>query len=308
MKLAEDTLICFLTTMGNDNHPESLLELSTNLDRPLDHTTSQVKAKKKKCKRNASSLQLQTNHYKHIGEVPIALRKYWHQRYNIFSLYDHGICMTEDAWFGVTPEPVANVIADFMATHCPSDKSILIDMFSGAGGNTISFALSSCWSRVIGIDRDSEVVQCAKENAKIYGVEDHIEWVEGDSFECLTNLLQDTRKSCVIFASPPWGGPGYVANEIFDVESMEPYPLGKLQEAIRSVTEDYALFLPRTSDVRQVAAAMKAGEHANAVQYCVSGASKVRSIDKVMADVLELIMNRASAFTTVLWVLKVVDT
>jgi trimethylguanosine synthase len=33
--------------------------------------------------------------------------RYWQQRHSIFSKYDEGICMTDDAWFGVTPEPVA---------------------------------------------------------------------------------------------------------------------------------------------------------------------------------------------------------
>ena len=33
--------------------------------------------------------------------------RYWQQRYDIFSRYDDGVWMTDDAWFGVTPEPVA---------------------------------------------------------------------------------------------------------------------------------------------------------------------------------------------------------
>jgi len=33
--------------------------------------------------------------------------RYWHQRYDLFSRYDEGIWMTDDAWFGVTPEAVA---------------------------------------------------------------------------------------------------------------------------------------------------------------------------------------------------------
>lgn len=33
--------------------------------------------------------------------------RYFAQRYSIFSLYDEGVLLTEDAWFGVTPEPVA---------------------------------------------------------------------------------------------------------------------------------------------------------------------------------------------------------
>lgn len=62
-------------------------------------------------------------HYEEASEVPSNIRKYgcvkvlvysysppyryWQQRYNIWSKYDEGILMTDDAWFGVTPEPVA---------------------------------------------------------------------------------------------------------------------------------------------------------------------------------------------------------
>lgn len=47
------------------------------------------------------------HHYDNAEEVPFEISKYWHQRYDIFSKYDEGIWMTDDAWFGVTPEPVA---------------------------------------------------------------------------------------------------------------------------------------------------------------------------------------------------------
>ena len=33
--------------------------------------------------------------------------RYWGQRYSIFERYDDGIFMTDDDWFGVTPEPIA---------------------------------------------------------------------------------------------------------------------------------------------------------------------------------------------------------
>ena len=46
-------------------------------------------------------------HYTSVEEVPFEISKYWHQRHEIFSKYDEGIWMTDDAWFGVTPEPVA---------------------------------------------------------------------------------------------------------------------------------------------------------------------------------------------------------
>ena len=33
--------------------------------------------------------------------------RYWQQRYTIFPYYDDGFYLTHDAWFGVTPEPIA---------------------------------------------------------------------------------------------------------------------------------------------------------------------------------------------------------
>lgn len=68
----------------------------------------------------------EVHHYNHISEVPWDIQKcdprsllppspakltgspsYWRQRHNIFSKYDQGVWLTDDAWFGVTPEPVA---------------------------------------------------------------------------------------------------------------------------------------------------------------------------------------------------------
>jgi hypothetical protein len=38
------------------------------------------------------------------------ISRYWFQRFKIWEKYDKGIWMTEDAWFGVTPEPIAKYI------------------------------------------------------------------------------------------------------------------------------------------------------------------------------------------------------
>ena len=86
------------------------------------------------------------HHYNEAEEVPFELSKYWHQRYKIFSKYDEGIWMTDDAWFGVTPEPIANAIAEHVAT-APAERTVLIDAFAGAGGNTIAFARSGRWKQ-----------------------------------------------------------------------------------------------------------------------------------------------------------------
>jgi trimethylguanosine synthase len=73
----------------------------------------------------------EVHHYTNRSEVPWDIQKYapmsvsnhlsastnwslqcsyWAQRYKIFSKYDAGIWLTDDAWFGVTPEPVAKFV------------------------------------------------------------------------------------------------------------------------------------------------------------------------------------------------------
>ena len=42
-----------------------------------------------------------------LGKKGSEVPRYFQQRYDIFSKYDDGIWLTDDAWFGVTPEPVA---------------------------------------------------------------------------------------------------------------------------------------------------------------------------------------------------------
>lgn len=74
------------------------------------------------------------------------------------------------------------------------------------GGNTIAFAISRRWETIYAIEKDPEVLACAKHNAEIYGVADRIYWYEGDCHDLLGNDLKDIVGDSVIFASPPWGG------------------------------------------------------------------------------------------------------
>src|SRR6266498_4633200 len=97
-------------------------------------------------------------------------------------------------------------IAEHVADSVPKDKCILIDAFAGAGGNAIAFARSGKWRRVYAIEKDPNILECAKHNAEIYGVQDRITWFEGDCFEIIKTQLKDLGEYCVIFASPPWGG------------------------------------------------------------------------------------------------------
>lgn len=211
----------------------------------------------------------------------------------------------------MTPETIATRIAQDMGQIISSDKTTLVDLFAGVGANTIAFAQSGIWERIIAVERDAATLACAQHNAELYEVDQYIEWVHGDSFEVLKYLTTPSSSSTVehgedvasattssepaskkrkkgsfddtlkkvdvsktaLFGSPPWGGPGYTTDTIFDLSGMEPYNLATMHAAYRRM--DHALFLPRTSDLRQVARLVPTnGPKIEVVQYCLKGASK----------------------------------
>lgn len=197
--------------------------------------------------------------------------------------------MTQDAWYGVTPEPVATQIARDLSSIISPSRTTVIDLFAGVGANAISLALAMAedgttprWEKVVAIELDAPTLACAQHNASLHGVADDIIWVLGDNFKYLDALLNSPEKldhdlqvdvaSTALFASPPWGGPGYRTDEIFNLSTMEPYNLDKLHGAYRAM--DHALYLPRTSDLRQIAKLVPDGHKIEVVQYCVEGASK----------------------------------
>uniref|UniRef100_A0A182JU33 Trimethylguanosine synthase n=1 Tax=Anopheles christyi TaxID=43041 RepID=A0A182JU33_9DIPT len=169
-----------------------------------------------------------------------SLLKYWYKRFSLFSLFDSGIRLDRESWFSVTPEKVATHTAE----RCRSD--LIIDAFCGCGGNTIQFAFSC--QKVIAIDIDPKKIEMAKHNAAVYGVADRIEFIVGDFMQ-----LVDRLKADVVFLSPPWGGPGYLKDEVYDLEqSLLPVPATQLMDAAQRVSKNIALYLPRNSNTQQL--------------------------------------------------------
>ena len=55
---------------------------------------------------------------------------------------------------------------------------------------------------------------------------------------------------------------------------MQPYSLSYLHQSFSSMTKDVVLYLPRTSDLRQVAKYAESQEKLCVTHYCMNGASK----------------------------------
>jgi len=55
---------------------------------------------------------------------------------------------------------------------------------------------------------------------------------------------------------------------------MQPYSLQSLHSSFSAITKDVVLYLPRTSDLRQLARQVKKDEKLKVTHYCMHGASK----------------------------------
>lgn len=135
---------------------------------------------------------------------------------------------------------------------------MIVDLFCGCGGNAIQFA-QTC-RQVIAIDIDPIKIECAKQNAKIYGVEDKIEWILGDAIQLLPSLRAD-----VVFLSPPWGGPEYLQKETFILDRIR---LGnttgtELLRLAQQVTPNVAYYLPRNVMTHEIELAQQVCEYEN---------------------------------------------
>ncbi|KAM5158394.1 trimethylguanosine synthase isoform 1-T1 [Mantella aurantiaca] len=172
------------------------------------------------------------------------LAKYWAQRYRLFSRFDEGIKLDEEGWFSVTPEKIAEHIAQ-RVRQCIKN-AVVVDAFCGVGGNAIQFALAGM--RVIAVDIDPIKLELAYNNAQVYGVTDQIEFIRADYMRVASDLKADA-----VFLSPPWGGPDYVSAEIFDIKTMMNLDGFEVFQLSQQITRNIIYFVPRNTDVEQVA-------------------------------------------------------
>ena len=200
----------------------------------------------KRKSRGGSSYQMRVP--KHVtDEHGTGIEKYWAQRYRYFSRFDEGVRLDREGWFSVTPEKIAEHIAE----RCQGD--VVVDAFCGVGGNAIQFALTC--EHVIAIDIDPVRLECARHNASVYGVEERISFVLGDFFQLAPSLKAD-----VVFLSPPWGGPDYINTKVFDIETMiMPVSGSEMFRYASMITKNVAFFLPRNVDIEQVVSLVQPG-------------------------------------------------
>ena len=161
-----------------------------------------------------------------------------------------------------------------------------------------------CFSTVIALDTSPTRLALARHNAQIYGVADRIEFILSDYLSFAKSYLSlpssskpqsenshQARKIDVVFLSPPWGGPSYLAgfdddtsgslthsssqiapptppspssssgHPTYSLSSILPIHGAQLFDLTRRITRNIAFYLPRNTRLDEVSALALSGEN-----------------------------------------------
>ena len=177
---------------------------------------------------------------------------YFIQRYYLFSKYDEGIKLDEESWFSVTPEEVSKYIANKIT----NPNQIIIDGFSGCGGNIIQFCKNNL---TIANDIDEEKIKMAKHNSKIYNCNDNNLKFSVNNFlelsfediKKLSNKNDITTDDTTLFLSPPWGGVNY-KNITYQMKEQITPNINDIMIHSKKLSNNIILFLPRNIDINEL--------------------------------------------------------
>lgn len=101
---------------------------------------------------------------------------------------------------------------------------------------------------MIAVDIDPKKIELAKNNAAIYGVSEKIKFIVGDIIKLAPMLKADA-----VFLSPPWGGPSYLKERVYDLEkTLKPVPFSTLINACMNISPNIAVYLPKNVDTYDV--------------------------------------------------------
>lgn len=115
-----------------------------------------------------------------------------------------GVILDEEMRLGLTPEQLALALGqkakstiEARARQLGTAPLVVVDACCGAGGNAIGFARAGL--RVIAIEPDPVRLAAARHNARLYGVSEQIELIEGDARDHLA-----ARRAGLWFLDVPW--------------------------------------------------------------------------------------------------------
>jgi trimethylguanosine synthase len=79
-------------------------------------------------------------------------------------------------------------------------------------------------------------------------------------------------------------GTEYGVDNVFDLTKMQPYNLDMLYKSFTKYSSEVVLYLPRNSDLNQIARYAKDGKNLEVAHYAIMGASKVSRAEDTTQD------------------------
>ena len=218
--------------------------------------------------------------------------------------------LDEEGWYSVTPEAIATQIAE----RCRCD--VILDAFCGVGGNAIAFARTcergtilsvtivlfyanpspGCDLIVIALDTSPTRLALARHNAALHGLATRIEFVLADFRTFAGRMLQPTtsaapsstaRKIDVVFLSPPWGGPEYLADAEYSLARTQPEPAAELFRLARLLTPNVAFYVPRNTALEDIASLLPTSVAVNGKESEAAGEERVEVEEEWMGTKLK---------------------
>ena len=181
------------------------------------------------------------NHKNSNKKMKRDLKKFYRNRYKLFSKFDEGIILDSESWFSVTPEAIAEYLAKRLQCN------FILDAFCGSGGNSIQFA-KYC-NKVLAIDIDDQKLNNLKHNSFLYGVADKIECRNTDYLE-LANPVNEIIDA--VFLAPPWGGVSYNKKKYCLFEDVYPDVRKVLRHSLK-FSNKIVMLMPRNSILSEYA-------------------------------------------------------
>ena len=114
---------------------------------------------------------------------------------------------TREGLYSITKPKESNKVLKIITNSVFSNLNLypyeanILDCFGGIGGDSIRFGLA--FKELFTVEKNFENFLALKNNLKQYGIEGHL--YNNDILD-VPHLL---NKVSVVYADPPWGGPGY---------------------------------------------------------------------------------------------------
>lgn len=163
---------------------------------------------------------------------------YWDSRHILFSKFDEWIETDEVGLYSVKAEEIALEIANTITWN------VILDGFCGIGGSAIAFARAG--KKVITVDIDCNRLNMARNNARLYWVDEKITFIHGNILEIIPAWGYDS-----IHFDPPWWGIKYLEKRKFQFSDFSPDGTILLKTGFNK-TKNIALGVPLNFDFSQL--------------------------------------------------------